>query len=50
MFEKFSAFFKFRLGLTDMYIDLVDYGMWWEHREWYLEIDGIARELEKETK
>jgi hypothetical protein len=33
-----------------MYIDVVDYGMWWEHREWYMEIDGIARELEKETK
>jgi len=50
VFANYSLIFKEVFGLTEMYLDMVDYGMWWQHREWYLEIDGIARELEIPTK
>ena len=33
-----------------MYMDLIDYGIWWQERERYLEMDGIARELDLPTK
>ena len=31
-------------------MDLIDYGIWWQERERYLEMDGIARELDLPTK
>lgn len=50
VFDQYMFNFKNALGITDMYMDMIDYGIWWQDRDRYLEIDGIARELELPTK
>ncbi len=38
------------MKISDTYQDMIDYGIWWQDRDQYLEIDGIAQVLGIPTK
>ena len=50
VYEQYLFNFEHAWKITDMYMDLIDYGIWWQERDRYLEMDGIARELDLPTK
>ena len=50
VFEKYLYNFEHAMQITDTYKDMVDYGIWWQDRDTYLELDGIAFELDLPTK
>ena len=50
VYEQYLFNFEHTFKITEMFQDLVDYGIWWQERERYLEMDGIARELSLPTK
>ena len=50
VFQNYMSLYKKDMGIPDMYYDMIDYGIWWQDRDQYLEIDGIAQALGIPTK